>query len=336
MIHLHFTAADLGRVRFASSPLWECVASVRTLQTARDGWHLHRAWCDRFRARVHERLPPHVMELLTALVRPAGYIPDFLVPSPPQRTVPFEDALAQVAASDPGTVARELAHLARHRAAQRGEGRERRRALLQSLVDRPDAGIARVADALAAYHRVAVAPEWARIEAVLQDDVAYRLQALADGGVQKMMRDLHPSVGFADGVIRVVKDYEGHADLGGRGLVLVPCAFAWPDVIVLTARPNVPTVSYAPRGVGRLWARHPTPAAAALAEVLGRTRAALLAQLDLPMSTAQAAAQLALSAPSVNAHLQALRAAGLLAARRDGRRVLYSRTELGDRLLAGR
>jgi len=128
---------------------------------------------------------------------------------------------------------------------------------------------------------------------------------------------------------------ERDSDLGGRGLLLVPCVFAWPDVIVLTAQPNVPTVSYSPRGLGRLWEEHPAPADTALANVLGRTRAALLTQLDLPMSTTQAATQLALSAPTLSVHLQALRAAGLLSSRRDGRQVLYARTELGDRLLAG-
>ena len=47
MIHLHVTAGDLSRVRFAISPLWETVASLRTLGSVRPGWQLHRAWHDR-------------------------------------------------------------------------------------------------------------------------------------------------------------------------------------------------------------------------------------------------------------------------------------------------
>ena len=200
-------------------------------------------------------------------------------------------------------------------------------------MDRPDAGLGPVTEALEAYYRVAIAPDWRRIQALLRDDIAYRLQALADGGVDQMMRDLHPSVAFAEETLRIVKYYEGHADLGGRGLLLVPCAFAWPDVIVRTAQPDVPTVTYSPRGLGRLWEQHPAPAGAALSDVLGRTRAALLSQLDLPMSTTQAATQLALSAPTLSVHLQALRAVGLLTSHREGRQVLYARSELGDRLL---
>jgi DNA-binding transcriptional ArsR family regulator len=320
VIHLHFTAVDLSRVRFAVSPLLEAVASLRTLATARRGGHVHGGWLDRVPSR---------------LVRPSGYIPDFLVPPPRRRAVPFGEALAQVAAADPETVARELAHLATHRVAQQGPGRARRRALLQALVERPDAGLGPVTEALERYHQVAIAPDWRRIQALLRDDIAYRLQALADGGVDQMMRDLHPSVGFAGETLTIVKYYEGHADLGGRGLLLVPCAFAWPDVVVRTARPDVPMVTYSPRGLGRLWEQRPAPAGAALSDVLGRTRAALLSQLDLPMTTTQAATQLALSAPTVSVHLQALRAVGLLTSQREGRQVLYARTELGDRLLEG-
>ena len=335
MIHLHVTAGDLSRVRFAVSPLWETVTSLRTLGAARQGRHLHRAWCDRMRERLGGRVHRREIELLTGLVRPAGYIPDFLVPSPRRRSVSFEEALAQVAESSPDVVSKELAHLASHRVAQQGPGRAERRALLQSLVDEPDAGVGRVTDALDAYHQAAIAPDWPRVEALLNDDVAYRLQRLADGGFDQLMLDLHPSVRFADETLTIVKYYEGHAELGGRGLLLVPCAFAWPDVIVLTAQPNIPTVSYSPRGLGRLWERHPALPDTALSGVLGRTRAALLTQMDLPMSTAQAATQLALSAPSVSVHLQALRAAGLLTSRREGRQVLYARTDLGDRLLGG-
>lgn len=53
------------------------------------------------------------------------------------------------------------------------------------------------------------------------------------------------------------------------------------------------------------------------------------------MTTTQLAHHLDLSAPTVNSHLKALFAAGIIAARRDGRSVLYTRTPLGEQLLAG-
>ncbi len=333
MIHLHFTATDLTLVRFAASPLMETVASLRTLGPGRQWPHLHRPWIDGFAARARG-LRTSDLDLLRALVRPEGYLPDFLVPPPGRRYSTFADGLAQVAEADPQVVAQELTHLAAHRVAQQGPGTGERQAILQALARRPDSGLGPVVEALEAYHRVAIAPDWPRIDALLNDDIAYRLDALADGGVDRMMSHLHPSVTFAGQTLRIAKYYDGHADCGGRGLLLVPCAFAWPDVLVRTAQPESPSISYSPRGLGRLWEQRPEELGSALAGVLGQTRAALLAQLDLPMSTNQAATQMALSAPTLSVHLQALRAAGLLASRRAGRQVLYSRTELGDRLLS--
>jgi DNA-binding transcriptional ArsR family regulator len=330
MLHLHFVAEDLGRIRFASSPLWETVMSLRALTAPDTGAQLHMPW----RRQVERRLADVDMGMLTALVRPAGYIPDFLVPSPHRRSAAFTTALAQVAAGDPAEVARQLRHLAGHPIAQQGSGRAERARLLHRLADAPATSLTAIVRELDRYWVTAIAPFWPRIHALLRADLAHRLEELADGGANQLFRTLHPSVSFDRDTLRVVKYYEGHADLAGRGLLLVPCAFAWPDVIVLTAHPSVPTVSYSPRGLGRLWEQHPTPHRSALVNVLGRTRAALLAQLDLPMSTTQVAAQLGLSPPTLNVHLHALRAARILTSHRDGRHVLFSRTALGDQLLA--
>jgi DNA-binding transcriptional ArsR family regulator len=329
VIRLHFGAEDIGRVRFALSPMWETITSLRALTATGGGLQVHRPW----REWVRGRLGGVDLDLLTALVRPAGYIPDFLVPSPAQRSSSFEAALAQVSAANPGAVSWQLRHLAEHPLAAPGPRRAERARLLRGLAGLPGGGVVRVTAALEGYWRAAVAPHWPRLQALLHADLAYRLEELADGGVGALLRNLHPSIGYDGSTLRIVKYYEGDADLSGRGLLLVPCAFAWPDVVVLTAEPNVPTVSYSPRGIGTLWERHPSPDGSALAEVLGRTRATLLSQLDLPMSTTQLATALRLSAPTLSAHLHALHRAGIVSSRRDGRAVLYSRTPLGDNLL---
>lgn len=331
VIRLHVTAADIGGVRFAISPMWETITSLRTLMAPAGGLQVHRPWRDW----VRDRLGGVDLFLLTALVRPAGYIPDFLVPSPALRSSSFATAQRQLATADPAAVSWQLRHLAAHPVAAPGPHRAERARLLRELAARPDAGTGQVAAALEAYWQAAVEPHWPRLQALLSADLAYRLEELADGGVGMLLRNLHPSVSYAGSVLRIVKYYDGDADLSGRGLLLVPCAFAWPDVIVLTAEPHVPTMSYSPRGIGTLWHQHPTPVGGALAEVLGRTRAVMLSQLDLPMSTTQLATALALSAPTVSAHLHALQRAGIVGSRRDGRSVRYARTRLGDDLLAG-
>ena len=182
---------------------------------------------------------------------------------------------------------------------------------------------------------MAIEPVWPRIEAMLHADLQYRLEQLSTKGLDHLLRSLHPIVSFDGDAIRVEKYWDETADLGGRGLLLVPCAFAWPDVIVQTEEPHTPTLSYSPRGMALLWKASSLRDRTALADVLGRTRALLLAALDLPMSTTQLSDQLELSSPTVNAHLKALTNAGILSSRRDGRAVLYARSPLGDSLLGG-
>ena len=327
MIDLHFGAEDLSQIRFAFSPVWETVTSLRILSAASPNG-VHGRWLER----VRPSLGGVDLELLTAVVRPAGYLPDFLHPFPPRRAPSFESGLAEVAAADPRLVAAELAHLVQHPISQEGPGRRRRIEVLRKLVGEPSAGLVRIVTALEGYWRVAIAPDWPRIRALLEADLAYRLDELASGGVRQLFRTLHPSVSLERDTLRIVKYFDGRVDLRGRGLVLVPCAFAWPDVIVRTADPQ-PGLTYAPRGLGRLW-ETPSAARTPLADVLGRGRAAILTQLDLPMSTTQLVCHLQLTAPTLNVHLKMLQAAGIVSARRDGRTVLYSRTALGDGLVS--
>ena len=68
--------------------------------------------------------------------------------------------------------------------------------------------------------------------------------------------------------------------------------------------------------------------------MLGRSRAAMLADLGAPRSTTELAKRLSLSPATASHHLTALRDAGLISAQRDGRTVLYARTPLGDGLAA--
>jgi DNA-binding transcriptional ArsR family regulator len=73
-----------------------------------------------------------------------------------------------------------------------------------------------------------------------------------------------------------------------------------------------------------------------LSALLGPTRAAVLSLLAAPHSTGQVATTLGLAPATASHHLTTLRDAGLIAAARSGRRVLYERTSLGDRLSSGR
>ena len=139
MIHLHFDAEDLTQVRFALSPMWETVTSVRTF-TASPPHALHARWV----RQVRPRLDGVDLELLTAVVPPAGYLPDFLKPFPPRRVPSFESSLATIAASDPQLVVEQLTHLAQHSIAQQQPGRARRVKILRDLISAPESGLARL------------------------------------------------------------------------------------------------------------------------------------------------------------------------------------------------
>ena len=123
-----------------------------------------------------------------------------------------------------------------------------------------------------------------------------------------------------------------HRSAGGAGVRFVPSVFRWP---CLVAEPDSapPVVSYAARGAGRLWEAGGAQDAPGLDPVLGRSRVAILANLDAPSSTTRLARRLRLSNGTVSEHLTAMQRAGLLQSSRRGREVLYERTDLGHALI---
>jgi DNA-binding transcriptional ArsR family regulator len=207
---------------------------------------------------------------------------------------------------------------------------------VQALYDDPEKGLQRLADEVESYWEAAMAPYWPRIRSLLEGEILHRARLLAEGGAQRMLADLDEAVTWEDGTLRVRhRSVSGARSLRGLGLLLVPCVFASPRVFSVTTPPYQPTVRYPPRGIATLWERRELDPPAALASVLGRTRALLLAELDQPASTRDLAQRAGLSEPGVNQHLTALRRAGLCTAHRTGRYVLYARSAIAEALLSG-
>ncbi|MEV7519814.1 DUF5937 family protein [Streptomyces sp. NPDC091371] len=317
--HYRFGPGDLLRCRFAVSPRWETQEAVRTLlRPHRQAYHL--PWLRRVRAAA-EGLD---LRPLWLLMPRAGHNPDFLSPSPLGPSVTFEEELARVRAADPGLVRDDLRRsLACTPGALDSD-------IGQRLLADPARAVRELADLMERAWETLVAPDWPRLRALLEADILFHSRRLAAGGLQALFDGLHPDLRWHEDTDTLTIDRPGHHDraLGGQGLLLMPSAFGWPDVVGGYDPPWQPTLVYPARGIGALWTATAGPTPQALARLLGRARAEVLCALDEPASTTALARRLGLAPSSVSAHLTVLHAAGLLTSARHGHQVLYERTPL--------
>ncbi|MHB8531489.1 MAG: ArsR/SmtB family transcription factor [Solirubrobacteraceae bacterium] len=320
MILARFHAEALTRVRFAISPMFEMTRSVKALQDPA-GAALHLPWVEQSLPRTAELdLRP-----LFALQSSPAYNPDFVNPPPSSPMAELEEELATMVATPAQQIAAEV------RYAYRGA---RLPDVLEPFVAQPSKAIQELAELMREYWERCHAEHWPRLRSLLEHDVLYRARQIADGGTARLFGDLDPQVSWSGGVLRIeCGQCEEDLDLDERGLLLLPSAFVWPKVTILTLEPWQPTVAYPARGIGMLWSPEEPPAPEALERLMGRTRAALLTALDSPRSTTELAGELGLTPGGVSQHLTVLREAGLVCGRRVTRSVLYLRSAQGDALL---
>jgi DNA-binding transcriptional ArsR family regulator len=318
MIAYRFGREDLLHTRFAISPLFELQASVSAIRDP--GAHsVHLPWVRAAR----QRLAGCDYAMLDALIPARGYAPDFFAPPPRSPLPDVAEELERVRSTEPAQVRRELGW--------RFEGDVPD--VVRPLLDDPARGIEVLVDQMAGYWERALAPWWDQLLALLEADIRHRAARLVEGGALELFAGLHAGVRWRRGTLEVEAAVEAEVELAGRGLQLVPSAFVWPRTGAMFDPPWQPSVIYAPRGVGDLWA--PTAEGPeALADLVGRGRARILAALAPEASTSELARRLEASPGGVSEHLGILRRAGLVTARREGRSVLYSRTAAGDALTA--
>jgi DNA-binding transcriptional ArsR family regulator len=319
MLTLDFEISDLARTRFAISPIFEAIASLRLVRDPSQAGP-HVPWL----RRTIEVARGMDLDLLLALTPTDSYIPDFLTPPPMSPVASFEEELQRVRATSGDIIRHDLAILF--------EG-EPVPAAAADLLMRPRRTLSRLTSALEEWWHRALKPDWPRVRSLLDADLAHRARRLTEGGPASLFVDLNHAARWRDGRLEITCDYEGRAALGGRGLLIAPSAFYWQSVGPLIFPPWQPTLFYPARGLELLWAPG-APVPHALERVVGRSRAKLLTALDVPRSTTDVARQLGLSAAAVSQHLSVLRAAGLVTSRRRGREVLYLRTTLAEHLQA--
>jgi DNA-binding transcriptional ArsR family regulator len=310
---------DLSTVRFAWSPAWETLLAVRMFIDPR-GRPYHQTW---HAAMAGEAARLHLAPLFA--VNPLrGSVPDFLAPPPHQPAPRFRDQLEEIRATPPEQVTEDLRRC-RRTLTGKAQG-----AVDQMLTDPVAARDLLAGQVQAAWERL-VAPFWPRIQAVLDADVAYRSRQLTDHGLRPMLEGIDARITWGDGTVVVDDGMDLMVDLRGRGLVLMPSAYIWPSVAAIVDEPWQPAIVYPARGIADLW-QQAAPPPDALARLLGRTRALLLARLDRPTSTGTLAAFHGLSPSGTSKHLIALRDAGLITGTRHGHEIRYARTRLGTEL----
>jgi hypothetical protein len=322
--HLQLGVEDAARIRFAISPLFETVLSLRLLHDNTPANPITAPW----RRRVAGALSGQDRQLLLNLVPPDSCVPDFFTPPPASMRTDVATELATVAATATDHVHADLAKAF-------GDGQVPKPYLPWYG---PDATplLAGAAAAFGRYWQAAIAPHWRRMREVLEADVLHRTRQLAEGGLVGLLSELHPRLLFDGAEIQVATscDRSIFSD-SQRGLVLMPSVFIWPLVAVTVGPATTTIITYPARGVGQVWSDSPAEADLefGLTRLLGECRARLLTDLADHRATEDLARRHGMSPSTISYHLTVLREAGLLARGRDGRRVLYRRTDLGDLLI---
>jgi hypothetical protein len=100
-----------------------------------------------------------------------------------------------------------------------------------------------------------------------------------DDGVYSLLRDLHSEISVEGNRMYVDKPHCDDGVQHASQMILTPSVFAWPDLILEDSGDGCFGLTYAARGIARVWEGRDAPAVEGpepLATLLGRTRAAIL------------------------------------------------------------
>ncbi|WP_127356110.1 ArsR/SmtB family transcription factor [Actinacidiphila soli] len=320
MIRIHFTAADLARVRFASrpAPLQELNAALG-MMCGRHDTLLFGRW----RRRLLHSLPVTVLPLRDLV--PAEEAPSFI----DVISDSLKEGLDTVRASRPDWVRSEIERVyAKHTSPA---------PLWLRDLHRGDAHAWQVL--LRAQHaafETVLRPVWPLVQDLHQREFTRHALAVAEHGIGAALAALVPGTRLHEDVWELEMPREGDIKLRGRGVVLLP-TFHWTGHPLISDLPDRPVILTYPAGPGL-----PLPPAGAggtddaLAAVLGLTRLAILLLLAEEHTTSDLARRLGVSNATASAHATALRGAGLITTVRAGRAVLHQRTALGSLLVQRR
>lgn len=318
-VNIKLHPEDLASVRFAMSPLWECIAAFRAWMNPHPP-ALFLPW----RSQLSHSLVEVDWSLLAhlALLR-RGSIPDFLCP-PPLTPMPTLDEELDTVRGTPEHVVRAEVRIAYGSAVP---------ACLSRAMLQTQEFLNRLASLIEYFWQKAIAPHWASLRARLEGEMLYRARTLAVGGVTELFTGLHKDVTLEHDrlTVRTMSYWDG----GKRnpGLLLVPSVFAWPDVFMTVRLPWRTAILYPSRGIADLWEHTSSSCSKGLQLLVGPSRAKMISSLQVPRTTLEMSAAVGLSPAATSEQISKLREVGILERTRIGRRVFYSLNQRGIALL---
>lgn len=322
MLRIHFSGADLGRLRLApgADPLWEAVLSQHVLT---DGSSPSRfaSW----RAKALSRVTPQ-MRALMRLAPPRGYTADFLTPTHGQGGL--EAGLDLVRTKDPSLLRADLDLVAQQGGLTGWTGR---------LADGDKQALLILIATMRRYFDATISAFWDLICSEVAAERAVRARIAADRGTEWMLATLHPTMRWQAPVLHVVYPHDRDIHLNGRGLTLLPSFFCGGNPITLRVFDGDPVLVYPIDPAYRPMADEPPEPRREIVALLGQTRASVLRAVSGSVygcSTGELAQRLGISLSSASEHAMTLRRAGLLASRASGKQVIHTISALGRALLA--
>ncbi|MFE9046469.1 ArsR/SmtB family transcription factor [Streptomyces sp. NPDC012421] len=327
---IHFTAEDLARTRVTTTlgVAAETLDGIKRLREGRNTPAFHR-WRTSVGRELGGRLPEQAGPLL-ALMPAHG--PQIDVASLAGHTTCIDEAVDNLLAAPRVLTRLEVEYL---------DIRPAHRAWARTLADGDREARLHLAGALRACHRAVVAPYWQHMRVDLAKARADYACTMAEGGVERLLETLcYPLVRWRPPVLEVRHPRDADIYLQGRGLIVAPTVFSSQQAEVLQnlldqEQPPVlalPTVGEKTDGSAHWFAKE--AAERSLDDLMGRTRAAVLAAAAEGCSTTELARLLGISPATASQHATVLRRAALITTRRDGKAVLHTTTHLGAALLA--
>ncbi|MET7902655.1 helix-turn-helix domain-containing protein [Streptomyces sp. NPDC005355] len=327
MLRVHFSELDLARLRMAIRPdvLWETVLSFHRLRENR-AENVYGEWRSEARNRLNGEA-----RLLASLIPSRGYFPDFLTPA--EGVIGCDSAMDALRATPGERLHSEISRLPAARSLP---------GWIRELAQGEARPLDRLITTLRAYHRAAVAPYWAHIQARIEADRAARGRALLDGGADGLLASLPPTMRWRSPVLEVDYPVDRDLHLRGRGLLLLPSFFCRGTPVTFRNPELAPVLVYpvehARRGAPPRPQQRPAAASGcprSLGKLVGQTRSEVLLEVGGGCTTSELARRVGVSLASASQHASVLREAGLVHTLRQGSAVLHTLTPLGAALLRG-